>query len=41
MLKADKKSLSLQFFLTDCLQDPESTALEVVFEYALVDFLVL
>jgi hypothetical protein len=34
-ISADKKSLSLQFFLTDCLQNPESTALEVVLENGL------
>ena len=31
-ISTDKKSLSLQLFLTDCLQNPESTALEVILE---------
>ena len=31
-LSADKKSLELQFLLTDCLQNPEITNLEVVLE---------
>ncbi|WP_149208322.1 hypothetical protein [Flavobacterium johnsoniae] len=31
-ISADKRSLTLEFLLSDCLQDPEMTNLEVVFE---------
>jgi len=31
-ISADKKSFELQFLLLDCLQDPESTNLEVILE---------
>ena len=31
-ISTDRKSLSLQFLLTDCLQNPLSTNLEVVLE---------
>lgn len=34
-ISPDKKSLSLQLLLTDCLQNPQGTALEVVLENAL------
>lgn len=31
-ISADKKSIKVEFLLGDCLQNPESTALEVVLE---------
>lgn len=36
-ISADRKSLSVQFLLTDCLQNPVSTNLEVVLEPETVD----
>ena len=36
-ISEDRKSLSVQFLLTDCLQNPESTNLEVVLEPEVVD----
>ena len=36
-ISADKKSVSLAFLLSDCLQNPESTSLEVILEEASLD----